>query len=197
MNNLPIKNSINTDFTITASGDAFISMAKTAQLCGITKLKIQRDTASDDTSRGLSPKILSKVIRINAIKGVPQSIDLLDKIMEAGAKAFIYYHADIPLSPKPKIEPLLLEAKEEIIALKTELKKARNTVPLTMSSSVNRKRIHEMRIDIFKQGCCDKITKESTRYFFPVNNHGLMLGYKNTGKYYLLSGHMYICNSAY
>ena len=87
------------DFTITAEGEAFIGVKKVSELTGVSRGTllgwIQRDAPTYITNENnqLDAKSLSKVVLRARDNNYPLSADLLDKILEAGATAFIYHTA--------------------------------------------------------------------------------------------------------
>ena len=93
------------DFKVNSqTGEAFISIRKTAELLGIAKSTlfdhISR-TVNSDTKQGLTPEMLQISAQYYALSGKQEAIELLAKLAEAGAKAFIYHEAGYQVSASP------------------------------------------------------------------------------------------------
>jgi len=174
----------NKDFTITPTGEAFISQRKTAILLGTSHTNVQnwvKIATLETTDDGrLSAKSLVKIATIAARKGHLEAFDFIDKIAEAGAKAYILYEAGYKANKQPQIE----EQAETIKQLQDENKqlKASKTVTLGMSSPVNRLSIHEQREALYAAGMCEREVREVNHYFYPVNKKGRENNYINQGK---------------
>ena len=102
--NLATKNT--TDFTVLDSGEAYISQRKAAELLGVnpnTFMKwVRQHTNKGDTKQGLTPDLLQKGTQYYAYKGNTTCQELMGKLLEAGAKAYIYHEAGYVISAKPK-----------------------------------------------------------------------------------------------
>jgi len=105
VNNLATVNQ--SDFTITKEGGAFITTTKAAELIGIPRTSLQdwikKNSAGLNLNKKsqLDHKSFQKAVYFGTTKNIAQAIDLLDKIMEAGAKAFIYNQAGYNLIARP------------------------------------------------------------------------------------------------
>lgn len=111
----------NADFKVnTVTGEAFISQRKAAELTGIPRqtlqdwLKADREKALNENiqplykvneNNQLDAKSLQKLVLSGIGKGYEKCTELLEKLMEAGATAFIYHQAGIKL--QPVIDPTL------------------------------------------------------------------------------------------
>lgn len=129
------------DFKVNpATGEAYISVKKTAELLGVPRTTL-RDYLSAthiyDRKQGLTPEILSFSATHFSAKGNQQAEQVLTKLTEAGAKAFIYHEAgykiqatptqeNIPQTHIQAVEAYLqtlkeLEAKSQVITMQTEI----------------------------------------------------------------------------
>jgi hypothetical protein len=68
--------------------------------------------------------------------------------------------------------------------LRCKILKLESSKPVlkVMSSQVNRRSLHNIRMDLFKKGVCDHWTETVVHHYFPVNRRGKSEGYKNIGK---------------
>ena len=98
----PVTPAIDFKVNIT-TGEAYISIRKTAELLGIDEKTIRNfldlSAPNYDRKQGLTPEILQKVTQHYSLKGNLAAIDLLGKLATAGAKAFIYHEAGVKLQP--------------------------------------------------------------------------------------------------
>ncbi len=106
---LAFENDIMGDFKVCPiTGDAFISQVKTSELTGIPRTTIQdwikKDPAGYNTNENsqLDAKSLQKAVLSGMLKGYELCTPLSEKLMEAGAKAFIYQEAGYQFNAQPK-----------------------------------------------------------------------------------------------
>jgi hypothetical protein len=87
------------------TGEAFASLRVAGELCGVDKSTIHRYFATHNmsTKQGVTPEMLQKCNAHYAAKGKPEAIATLAKLAEAGAKAFIYHKAGVPLQPQQQL----------------------------------------------------------------------------------------------
>ena len=86
------------------TGEAFISIRKTAELLNIprsTFMDYISRTVLTDTKQGLTPEMLQLSVQHYALSGSDLAVELLGKLAEAGAKAFIYHGAGLQVSASP------------------------------------------------------------------------------------------------
>ena len=101
-----------TDFTILASGDAFISQRKLSEITGIPQSTISDwirkspVTYIINEKNQLHAKSLQKFVLSGRDKNYHLCVDLLDLLLEAGAKAYIYHQAGYQFDAKPREELL-------------------------------------------------------------------------------------------
>ena len=118
MINLATKNT--NDFTVTESGEAFISQRKTAELCGVERNSIVHFFKDkNNISQGVSDKQLAFVVQHYAIKGRREAVQTLILFAKAGAKAYIYHQAGYKIKadnkfsiPQSMSEALMLAANQ-------------------------------------------------------------------------------------
>lgn len=159
------------DFKVNpTTGEAFISVKKTAKLLGVPRTTL-RDyltaTHNYDRKQGLTPEILSFSATYFSAKGNQQAEQVLAKLTEAGAKAFIYHQAgykvqaiptqeNVPKTHIQAVEAYLqtlkeLEAKDQVITMQTEIieTKQGETDSSTESFTIRRIRLlnQGMKID--------------------------------------------------
>ena len=107
---------LNSDFKVNMeTGEAFISQRKTAEITGVPAatirdwLKADREKSDDqecprtymvNENNQLDAKSLQKLVLSAHVKGYEKCADLMEKLMEAGATAFICHMAGIHLQPK-------------------------------------------------------------------------------------------------
>ena len=97
MKNLATKNT--NDFTVTESGEAFISQRKAAELLGVDEKSIRnflKSAHNHDVNQGVSAENLQKSATHYALfsKAANDTArNFAAKLMEAGAKAYIYHQA--------------------------------------------------------------------------------------------------------
>ncbi len=96
----------NSDFKVNMeSGEAFISQRKTAEITGIPKSTVNDwilkspDTYNVNENNQLDAKSLQKLVFSGHHKGYEKCTDLMEKLMEAGATAFICHMAGVTLQP--------------------------------------------------------------------------------------------------
>lgn len=105
MKNLATKNT--TDFTVTESGDAYISQRKCAELCGVERNSIVHFfKEKSDISQGVNSKDLQSVVQHYAQQGKEQAVKTLCVFAEAGAKAYIYHEAGYVMEAKKPMSQL-------------------------------------------------------------------------------------------
>jgi hypothetical protein len=146
MNNLATTNK--SDFTVTESGEAFISQMKASELLEIPRSTIQDWVKKEisgipqvvklvNENNQLSAELFQKIVISGTLKGYKKAAMLAAKLMEAGAKAFIYHEAGYVMkAEKPKtqlqlareqvallehIEDLKLKHREEIIGKENKI----------------------------------------------------------------------------
>lgn len=139
-------NSLNTapnDVTVNlATGEAYISQRKAAEKLGIARPTLQswidRHPNNFDVKQGLSSEIFSLCIQHYALDSkaaTQEAKELLRKISQAGAKAYLYHEAGVTLNavtqqPRPltyieSLELLLASEKEKEALRIEDLKKSR------------------------------------------------------------------------
>ena len=97
---------VSKDFKINkTTGEAYISIRKTAELLQMpdTTLRDYLKSAHPryDRKQGLTPELLQNIVNFRARQGSEVAFTLLEKLAEAGAKAFIYHQAGYVVSAKP------------------------------------------------------------------------------------------------
>jgi len=118
------------DVTIFDNGDAYISQVKLSELSGIPRSTLQdwiksgtpKNEIKVNENNQIHYSSLSKIIKSGTLKGYGKCIELLDMLIEAGAKAYLYHLAGYKMDavrtePQNYIEALRaladsLEAKE-------------------------------------------------------------------------------------
>lgn len=114
MKNLATKN--REDFTVTESGEAFVSHRKTAELSGVRLSTLQSFFRSKkiDISQGVSSENLDFSVSHYATKGRPEAVATLIKFARAGAQAYIYTEAGyvITVAKPEKVAPPVTEVSE-------------------------------------------------------------------------------------
>lgn len=97
----------NSDFKVNMeTGEAFISQRKTAEITGIPRSTLQdwirANPAEYSTNENnqLDAKSLQKLVLSGRDKGYEKCAILMEKLMEAGATAFICHMAGVTLQPK-------------------------------------------------------------------------------------------------
>lgn len=110
----------NSDFKVNMeTGEAFISQVKTAEITGIPRSTLQdwirANPAgySTNESNQLDAKSLQKLVLSGRDKGYEKCADLMEKLMEAGATAFICHMAGVHL--QPKVDPTLPQSHIEAV----------------------------------------------------------------------------------
>ena len=109
--------SLSQDFTVDSdTGEAFISQRKLAQLCGVPE-STQRDWFKNNPrgyncnkNNQLSHKSLGLFLKSAMLKGYEKAEPVLDQVLEAGAKAFIYDQAGFKMKAELKTPQTFLEA---------------------------------------------------------------------------------------
>ena len=98
------------DYTVTDSGEAFVSQRKAAELMGVNdntlRSYISRNHKNDNTINGLDSKTLQSATMYFAIESRTPSkkaAELLAQLAEGGAKAFIYTQAGYKISAAPVV----------------------------------------------------------------------------------------------
>ena len=92
------------------TGVGYISQRKAAELCGVNRNSVVHFfKQKSDISQGLSADQLCAVVHHYAKQKHLEAIDTLFLFSEAGARAFIYYHAGVqlPSNNSKKESPLL------------------------------------------------------------------------------------------
>lgn len=129
-----VKSTPTIDFKVNRqTGEAFISIRKTAELLGMADTTLRDHLKSAhpnfDRKQGLTPEILQKVVSYRAGQNSAEAITLLGKLAEAGAKAFIYAGAGYTVSASPvqmttlpqdyisALEMLIAKEKEKLVLL--------------------------------------------------------------------------------
>lgn len=110
----------NSDFKVNLqTGEAFISQVKTAEITGIPRSTLQdwirANPAGYSTNEinQLDAKSLQKLVLSGRDKGYEKCTELLEKLMEAGATAFICHMAGVTL--QPKVDPSLPQTHIEAV----------------------------------------------------------------------------------
>ena len=119
----------NSDFEVNLeSGEAFISQRKTAEITGIPRgtlqgwLEVDRreaiaknipTTYKINKNNQFDAKSLQKLVLSGRDKGYEKCTDLMEKLMEAGATAFICHMAGVTL--QPKVDPTLPQSRIEAV----------------------------------------------------------------------------------
>ena len=119
----------NSDFKVNLeSCEAFISQRKTAEITGVPAatirdwLKADREKSDDqecprtynvNENNQLDAKSLQKLVLSAHLKGYEKCADLMEKLMEAGATAFICHMAGVTL--QPKVDPTLPQTRIEAV----------------------------------------------------------------------------------
>lgn len=107
--NLATKNT--NDFTVTGSGEAFISQSAISRLTGIPQQTlsdwIRKKSVDVNTNNinQLDAKSLQEIVIVGSSK-YPSCQQFMCKLLEAGAKAYIYHEAGYELQVKPKMTQL-------------------------------------------------------------------------------------------
>ena len=111
-----------------ATGEAFISQTKAAAELGIARSSLQKwlvkKQVKYDVKQGLSSEILALAAgyyALDSAAATPEARELLRKISQAGAKAYLYHEAGLSIGVQQR--PLTqLEAYEELVRMeKTRL----------------------------------------------------------------------------
>lgn len=141
------------DFKVNSvTGEAFVSIRKTAELIDMPESTLRDHLKSAhpeyDRSQGLTPEMMQKVVKHRALAGSQKASILLDKLMEAGAKAFIYQGAGVTVTTVVQSPPLtaleaykrLVEMEENRLAMVEHIAKQDNLIKesavLTESSDI-------------------------------------------------------------
>lgn len=129
MKNLATKNT--SDFTVLEDGQAFISQRKAAEMCGISQPSLLAFLSKKHvTNQGLTPEMLQEAITHYALfsKAANDTArNFAAKLMQAGAKAYIYHQAGytfeakkpevlpaaIPLPTPTELAQMLIKSEEE------------------------------------------------------------------------------------
>ena len=117
-------------FTITDGGKAYISQRKASDLIGIPQSTISdwiKKNSVDlnlNEKNQLDPKSFQKLVILGQNRNIPQAIELLDKILESGAKAFIFNQAGYQI--KAVLPPSRIELARENLILLEELEVTTN-----------------------------------------------------------------------
>lgn len=111
------------DFSIDGvTGAAYISYRKLAEILETTPSSLQRlvnklpDTLKGDTNQGLNEIIVKKAIQHYAYKNGKNSNiarALLDSVIEAGIRAYLYHQAGYTVSAAPAEKPSVRAELEE------------------------------------------------------------------------------------
>lgn len=154
MKNLATKNT--NDFTVTETGEAFISQRKAAELLGVARSTLQSWLTGHhnyDANQGLTADLLQKAATHYALfsKAANDTArNFAAKLMEAGAKAYIYHQAGytvnaVPKLPQTKLEWMKLAVEtEEALQLETSAHlETKHTLKLA-----NIRQIHERHISL-------------------------------------------------
>ena len=112
-----------------ATGEAFISQTKAAAELGIARSSLQkwlvREQVEYDVKQGLSSEILALAAAYYALDSVvatTEAKELLRKISQAGAKAYLYHEAGLSIGVTQQRPLTQLEAYEELVRMeKTRL----------------------------------------------------------------------------
>ena len=123
--NQEITSNTSSDFTVnSATGDAFISRAKAAEILGIpvSTLKdwILKNPAaySFNENNQLDGKSLQKLAMSGVAKGYEKSAQFLEMTAEAGVKAYLYHQAGYQINAvEPKQELTLTESLKAMVAV--------------------------------------------------------------------------------
>lgn len=121
------------DFKVNpATGEAYISIRKTAELLGIgdTTLRDQLKSAHPnfDRKQGLTPEIFKNVLKLRALKGNQQAVELLEIIADAGLLAFFYKGAGLSIGIQTTRPMTQLETYEELVRMEKTRLALLNTV---------------------------------------------------------------------
>lgn len=124
---------ITRDFIVdSVSGEAFISQRKCTDVTGVPNTTIQsyikNRAARYDTSRGIEADLFGKVVQYYAFKGNAQCQELMSKIMESGAKAYIYHQAGFTLKATPTTPLTALELARHQVVLLEQLEESQRII---------------------------------------------------------------------
>lgn len=111
------------------TGEAFISQTKAAMELGIARSSLQkwlvREQVKYDVKQGLSSDILALAAgyyALDSAAATPEAKELLRKISQAGAKAYLYHEAGLSIGVTQQRPLTQLEAYEELVRMeKTRL----------------------------------------------------------------------------
>ena len=105
--NLATKNT--TDFTVLPTGEAYISQTAISKCTGIPQQTISRWLLADNglvynTNKfnQLDAKSMQKLVIMGSSK-YPTCLEFMGKLLEAGAKAYIYHEAGYTLNAQPAL----------------------------------------------------------------------------------------------
>lgn len=111
-----------------ATGEAFISFAEAAKRLNVPKTTLYdciNRTVKADTKQGLSSEMLSVAVQYFALDAktvTTEAKELLRKISQAGAKAYLYHEAGLSIGVTQQRPLTQLEAYEELVRMeKTRL----------------------------------------------------------------------------
>jgi len=113
------------DVTVTDNGDAFISQRKTSEITGIPLSTLNRWVLENGTldlvneNNQLSSFLFQKMVLMGQRKGIEKCFIIAEKLLEAGAKAFIYYEAGYNIQAV-KLPANYLEALTALVQSETE-----------------------------------------------------------------------------
>jgi len=148
--NLATKNT--TDFTVLDSGEAYISQRKAAELLGVNPKTLMshilRRHPNTNTSKGLDAKTLQSAGTYFAYKSRTKSVvaeALCDKLMEAGAKAYIYHEAGYAFSATPKQPQTRVELARALLNQELALERSEDEKAKIIQEFIDSKNIDGLR----------------------------------------------------
>ena len=124
MRNLATKNT--NDFCVTDTGEAFISQRKAAELLGVDEKSIRnflKSAHNHDVNQGVSAENLQKSATHYALfsKAANDTArNFAAKLMEAGAKAYIYHQCGYVADARPATPESYIEALEALLVVERE-----------------------------------------------------------------------------
>lgn len=173
-------------YTVSADGKAWISQRECARI-----LFINQSTVSRFVDRNASPELTNEnkqlsellfleLVKTHRLKGNQHAEILTDKLMEAGARAYIYLNAGIDVTRpskllEQKVERLTDESAKKDNVIRLQKLTIRQQADKSLNTAMRTK--HQILMDLVEDGLLTAEHRQYRKWIYGVTAKGKLAGY--------------------